>query len=139
MKRSQKIMTSNWFQTLKIHFGCLNILKRKNIYFLEFTCSERDQVPEIRFLGTYGISWKMGLRQVEQGFSSFFARFLACLMIFQIFCSVFGTINFEKSSNLPKKNEEKPCQIAFIIFLHVTSKTQNPDFSSIMYLIMMCN
>ena len=31
----------------------------------------------------HGISQKIGLRQVEQGFSSFFAKFLAYLTIFQ--------------------------------------------------------
>ena len=51
----------------------------------------------------------MGLRQVEQGFSSFFARFLAYLMIFQSL-AVLLMLHFVKSSNMPKnlaQNEEK--------------------------------
>ena len=46
-----------------------------------------------------GISRKMGLRQVEKGYSSFCAKFLAYLMIFQ---STNVLKNFEKSSNIPK-------------------------------------
>ena len=54
----------------------------------------------------------MGLRQVEQGFSSFFAKFLAYLVIFQSGPHQRCSGNFEKSSNMAKiwqKNEEKPC------------------------------
>ncbi len=50
------------------------------------------------------------LRQVEQGFSSFFAKFLANLMIFQSGAMPKAQRNFEKSSNYAKnlvKNEEK--------------------------------
>ena len=55
---------------------------------------------------------KMVWRQVEQGFSSFSAKFLSCLMIFQSFTALY----FEKSSNMTKiwqKNEEKPCSTHF--------------------------
>ena len=48
---------------------------------------------------------KMGLRQVEQGFSSFFAKFL--MPYFIIFLHLSST---SKNHQIcPKKNEEKPC------------------------------
>ena len=51
----------------------------------------------------------MGLRQVEQGlFSSFFAKFLAYLMIFQRFAAPsVGTNHFGKSSNMAKTLAKK--------------------------------
>ena len=74
----------------------------------------------------------MGLRQVEQDFSSFFATFLKYLfddvsnqsmqMVLQ---------NFEKSSNMPKiwqKMKKSLVQLALNPFLHGTSITLNPGF-----------
>ena len=42
-----------------------------------------DRVPETWVSGFGSAMEQIGLRQVEQGFSSFFAKFLAYLMIFQ--------------------------------------------------------
>ena len=59
-----------------------------------------DRVPDFR---VPGISQNMGLRQVEQGSSSFFAKFLAYLMIFQSFMA--PSVHFtwgKKSSNSAK-------------------------------------
>ena len=61
------------------------------------------------FLGTYtpGISRKMGWRQVEQGFSSIFAKFLPLFDDFSKFYSIFGVLHFEKSSNRAKEIDKK--------------------------------
>ena len=57
----------------------------------------------------------MFISQDEQGFSSFFTKFLVYLMIFQKFRSTLDVIHFEKSSNNAKnltKNVEKHFQNA---------------------------
>ena len=61
-----------------------------------------DRVPDFR---VPGISQNMGLRQVEQGSSSFFAKFLAYLMIFQSFKAPLCRII--KYTKHLAKNEEK--------------------------------
>ena len=60
--------------------------------------------------GVPRINQKMGLRQVEQGFSSFFAKFLAYLMIFQSFAVPLDRSTLKNHQICQKfdKNEEKP-------------------------------
>ena len=55
------------------------------------------------------ISQKMGLRQVELGFSSFFAKSLTTYIVddFSNFRGTIGALHFEKSSNMPKKRAKK--------------------------------
>ena len=63
------------------------------IYYILVT----DWVPETWVLE---VPWrKMGLRQVQQGFSSSFAKFWAYLLIIQTL----------KNHQIRGKNEEKPC------------------------------
>ena len=61
-------------------FKCLIWFSAKDFPLQTLLLAER--VPEIWFR-VHRISGKMGLRQVEQGISSFFTKFLAYLMIFQ--------------------------------------------------------
>ena len=74
-------------------------------------------------------------RQVEQGFSSFFATFMAYLMIFQQLPSVsapsFSVPYFEISSILAKiwqKIKKSLVQLGFNPVLYGTVGTRNPDF-----------
>ena len=65
-------------------------------------------------MGVIGIRQKMGLRLVENGFSSFYAKFFATFNDLAKFpsSSTFDVLHFAKSSNMAKiwrKNEEKPC------------------------------
>ena len=50
---------------------------------------------------------EMGLRQVEQGFSSFFDKFLAYLMIFQSFRSTFSMLRCSTLKNIGQKFGKK--------------------------------
>ena len=58
-----------------------------------------DRMPEIGFLGVR-ISRKIGLRQVEEGFSSFCAQMFGIFDDFSKFRSASGALHFEKSSNM---------------------------------------
>ena len=88
------------------------------IFYLHTVCSRtRTRNPGFGYPQHGG---EMGLRQVEQGFSSFFAKFLVYLMIFQnSVCQERGVCydgegsvkfkralkplqNFDKSSHMPK-------------------------------------
>ena len=60
---------------------------------------------------------KMGLSQVEQGFSSFFANFLAYLMIFQYFTAPLASStlkNHQIYQIIDKKNEVKSCSTCLL-------------------------
>ena len=75
----------------------------------------------------------MDLWHIEQGFSSFFAIFLAYLMIFQNFAVLLASSSMNKSSNIAKiwqKLKKSLVQLVFFIypFLHGISKTRNPRF-----------
>ena len=63
-----------------------------------------NRVPEIVFAGTRNHPKNGFTRQVQQGFSSFFAEFLPYLMICQ---SEVALRKFEKSSNMPKNCTKK--------------------------------
>ena len=71
------------------------------------------------------ISQTMGLMQFEQGLSSFFAKFLAYLMIFQSSTgSAFCILHFEKSSNMAKicpKMKKILAELAFNSFFRMIS------------------
>ena len=54
------------------------------------------------------ISQKIGLRQFEQGFSSFFANFWAYLIIFPSFAATSARTFLIKYVKILAKNEEKP-------------------------------
>ena len=73
----------------------------------------------------------MDLRQVEQGFSSFFAKFLAYLMIFQSGAqerlSAKSLKNHQIWQKKIAKNEEKPCSTCLKPHLSIP-KPKNPDF-----------
>ena len=78
-----------------------------------------------------GISRKMGLRQVELGFSSFLAKFLTYLMIFQSFEESLSMLHFEKFFKYAKKmakNEEKSCSTCLKIHFSMAllSKKRKP-------------
>ena len=72
------------------------------IYYIIKRIKQKHVYPKSDF-GVPGISRKMDLRQVEQGFSSFFAKFMASFYYFSTFRNAFGTFQFKKSSNMPKK------------------------------------
>ena len=67
-----------------------------------------------------GINRKMDLRLVKQGFSSFFCLIFAIFDDFSKFHSTFIALQFEKSSNMAK-NEENLVRLAFNPFLHGTA------------------
>ena len=96
-----------------------------------------DWVPEIRFSSAWktGISLKMGLRQVEQGFTSFFAIFFCIFDDFSKLCSTFQHTPHLKIIKYAKniaKNEENPGKPMFNLlqtrFSTALSKTQNSGF-----------
>ena len=60
----------------------MNTILLSQVYIAP-ACIVAEQAPKTRVLGTHSTVGEMGLRQVEQDFSSFFAKFLAYLMIFQ--------------------------------------------------------
>ena len=66
-----------------------------------------DHAPEIGFRACDPeSSEKMGARQVEQGFFSFFAAFLVYLInFFNVLQYAIGVLHFEESSNMPKNAE----------------------------------
>ena len=119
-----EIYIRNYIHLFKIDIECekiwllftklTNSIKRAGmiLYILSLLM---DRVPEIGFSGTRNHPKNGVKRQVEHGFSSFFAKFLADLMIFQS-----GARRMTKNFNV---------QFAFFYpFLHGTSKTRNPDF-----------
>ena len=63
-----------------------------------------DRVPETRVSG-FGSAMEV-LRQVEQGFSSFFAQIFGRFDDFSNFHGALGMLHFEKSSNMPKDWEK---------------------------------
>ena len=77
---------------------------------------------------------KLDLRQVEQDFSSFIAKFLAYLVIlstFQCFQRALLHFHIEKSSNNTKKLQQMKkflVRLALNLFLYDISKTRNPCF-----------
>ena len=78
-----------------------------------------DQVP--------GISRING--QVEQDFSSFFCQTFGIFDDFSMFHSAFGTLDFEKSSNMPKelaKNEKKT--LISLPYKHFSMVLPKPGF-----------
>ena len=88
-------------------------------------------LPEIGFSGLNPESArKMGLkRHVEQGFSSFFAKFWANLMIF-LKIRIAPSIFYEKSTNLTKilqKMKKSLVQLAFSPLFHGTTGTRKSD------------
>ena len=87
-------------------------------------------------------SRKMGVRQVEQGFSSFNCKYFGILYNFSKFHSSFSALFFEKSSNANAKslvkNEEKPCS-TYLQYIYPWRYFQNPDFRYYVHTLFLTN
>ena len=87
-----------------------------------------DQVIEIGFLGTRNQLKNVLIRQVEQGFSSFFAIFDDFT---KFHSAAFCALRYEKPSNMAKKKNwqkmtKSLVQLAFNQFLTLISGCKNP-------------
>ncbi len=85
-----------------------------------------DRVSEIRFSGTWNQPKNGVLRQVEHVFFSFFAKFMACLMIFQSFAALSerSTLKYHQICQNFCQNWRKTfVQLALNSILNDTSKT----------------
>ena len=104
---------------------------------IRFTAS---QGPMAFFKGMYFlIVWygrdrnhpKNGLKENEQGFSSYFCQIFGIFGDYSMLCSAFSTHHFEKSSNMLKfwqKIKKSLVALALNLCLRSSSKIRNPRF-----------
>ena len=104
-------------------FFCVKKSPAEMLFLLEM---DRDQILGFGFWKFHG---EMGLRQVEQSFSSYFTKFLAYLMILQSGVRRWRHQNFGKSLNMIKiwqKMTKSLVQLAFNPFLGWSRVLEHP-------------